>query len=300
MVPPGGLDASLTSAMIPGVMGQADAEPARLFLECAMQEGEVHSCASGEALVFSTRSPAAEHANEDAAALIPLDPGRCVLAVADGVGGARSGAQAAGRALRKLADALLASRGEPDLRGAILDGIERASRAVRELGVGAATTLAVVEIEDGRLRSYHVGDSEILLVGQRGRLKLATLSHAPVAYAVEAGFVEARDALHHEDRHLISNAVGATDMRIEVGPSTDLCARDTLLLGSDGLFDNLHRDEIVALVRSGPLPEVGRALAGRARERMEGADSRAPCKPDDLTFLLFRRTGHPRKDPARG
>ncbi len=271
-------------------MGQAAAEPARLFRECSMHEAEIHACASGEALVFSTRSPVADHANEDAAALIPVDAARCVLAVADGVGGARSGAQAAGRALRKLADALLAARAEADLRGAILDGIERASRAVRELGVGAATTLAVVEIEDAHLRPYHVGDSEVLLVGQRGKLKLATLSHAPVAYAVEAGLVEARDALHHADRHLISNAVGAPDMRIEVGPSTGISARDTLLLASDGLFDNLHREEIVALVRKGPLQEAGRALAARARERMHGAAPGEPCKPDDLTFLLFRRT----------
>jgi len=85
-----------------------------------------------------------------------------------------------------------------------------------------------------------------------------------------------------------------------VGPNTDLGVRDTLLLGSDGLFDNLHREEIVALVRRGPLPEAGRALVGRVRERMAGADPGAPCKPDDLTFLLFRRTGRPRKDPARG
>jgi serine/threonine protein phosphatase PrpC len=281
-------------------MGSTAADPARLFLECAMHEGEIHPCASGEAFVFSARTPAEERANEDAAALIPLDAGRCVLAVADGVGGARSGAQAAGSALRHLADALLAARGEADLRGAILDGIERASRAVRELGVGAATTLAVVEIEDARLRPYHVGDSEILLVGQRGRLKLATLSHAPVAYAVEAGLLEARDALHHEDRHLISNAVGAADMRIEVGPSTSFSSRDTLLLGSDGLFDNLHRDEIVTLVRKGPLPEAGRALAARAGERMHAGGSGEPCKPDDLTFLLFRRSRGGRKDAARG
>jgi serine/threonine protein phosphatase PrpC len=158
-----------------------------------------------------------------------------------------------------------------------------------------------VEIEDGRLRSYHVGDSEILLVGQRGKLKLATLSHAPVAYAVEAGLLEARDALHHEDRHLISNAVGSADMRIEVGPSTSLGSRDTLLLASDGLVDNLHREEIVALVRSGSLADAGRLLAARARERMEGGKPGTPCKPDDLTFLLFRRTGHrTRKDAARG
>jgi hypothetical protein len=32
---------------------------------------------------------------------------------------------------------------------------------------------------------------------------------------------------------------------------------------------------------------------------MTGGDPAAPCKPDDLTFLLFRRAGSPRKDPAR-
>ena len=45
------------------------------------------------------------------------------------------------------------------LRGAILNGIEAANRSIRELGCGAATTLALVEIQDRTIRPYHVGDS---------------------------------------------------------------------------------------------------------------------------------------------
>ena len=49
--------------------------------------------------------------------------------------------------------------------------VEAANRAVAELGVGAATTLAVVEIQGRSVRTYHVGDSMILAVGQRGKVR---------------------------------------------------------------------------------------------------------------------------------
>jgi serine/threonine protein phosphatase PrpC len=233
-------------------------------------------CAAGEALVFSTRAPFKEGVNEDSAALIAVGEGRSVLAVADGVGSTRSAAEASQVAVREL-------------RGRILDGIERANQSVLELG-NAATTLAVVEIQPGILRPYHVGDSEVLVVGQRGKLKHGTISHSPVGYAVEAGLLEETEAMHHEDRHLISNAVGTPDMRIEVGPSLPLAPRDTLLLGSDGLFDNLHREEIVQMIRHGPLGEIGHVLVATCLQRMLEGDAQHPGKPDDLTFILFRPT----------
>ena len=136
--------------------------------------------------------------------------------------------------------------GEPiDLRAAILNGIEAANQAVRDLGTGAATTLALVEIQDRTIRTYHVGDSEILVTGQRGKVKLQTIPHSPIGYAVEAGLMEEEEAIHHEARHVISNVIGSDQMRIEMGPPTELAPRDTLLLASDGLFDNLFPDEIV-------------------------------------------------------
>jgi serine/threonine protein phosphatase PrpC len=246
-----------------------------------------HAVARGEVAVYSHRSPARETDSEDGAAVIPVDDGRAVLAVADGLGGQRSGAEAADLALKTLAECVTAK--ELVLRTAVLDGFERANASVGEMAVGAATTLAAVEIEDATIRPYHVGDSMILVVGQRGKVKLCTVSHSPVGYAVEAGLLDAKEAIHHEDRHLVSNIVGTPEMRIEVGRTLGLRRRDTVVLGSDGLFDNLHLEEITEYVRMGPLPRAAEFLADSCRRRMCEPQPDHPCKPDDLTFLLYRR-----------
>jgi serine/threonine protein phosphatase PrpC len=265
-------------------------DEATLVLDRDMSEPELHRLADGCAAVFSNRSPGKATPNEDAAALLPIDSGSAVLAVADGLGSPPAGERAAALALRCLADALQPpARGGSLLRDAILNGFERANRAVRELGGGAATTLAVVEIQEDLVRPYHVGDSTILMVGQRGRIKLQTVSHSPVGFAVESGLLDEADALHHDERHVVSNVLGGLDMRIEVGSVLHVAARDTLLLASDGLTDNLHTDEITERIRKGPLMEGARRLAAAAHRRMAGHSPDEPCKPDDLTFVAFRR-----------
>ncbi len=248
---------------------------------------------NGTALVFAASCPGREGPNEDAAAVWPLPGQACVLAIADGLGGQRAGDLAARLALESLAEQL--PDGEVDdsrLRASVLDGFERANEAVLELGGGAGTTLAVAQIRDGLLRTYHVGDSAVLLVGQRGKLKLMTVAHSPVGYAVAAGVLDADEAMHHEDRHFLSNHVGASDMHIEIGAPRRLAARDTLLLASDGLFDNLTVPEIVARIRRGPLELGAGRLIGDVRERMERPREDAPSKPDDTSFVLFR-SGRP-------
>jgi serine/threonine protein phosphatase PrpC len=227
---------------------------ARQFLGIDMSEAEGMTLGPGEAAVFSAKSPGREGPNEDAAVVLPFGEDAAVLAVADGAGGGRLGGRASTVALTKLSEALEeARRQDLLLRTAIMNGIERANQAVCDLGFGAATTLAAVEIQDGRIRPYHVGDSLILLVGQRGRIKLETVSHSPVGFAVEAGLLDASEAIHHEDRHFVSNTLGAPDMSIEVGSARTLAPRDTLLLASDGLSDNLHVAEIVEHLRRGAL-----------------------------------------------
>ena len=263
---------------------------ARLFIEQDMAESEIHWVAGGLAAVFSAAAPDKQTPNEDAAAVIPFLPESSALVVADGMGGGPAGERAASLAVRAMKSSLDRAADDPTtLRGAILNGFERANQQVLEIGGGAATTLAVVEIQDASVRPYHVGDSMIVVVGQRGKVKLKTVSHSPVGYAVEAGLMEESEALQHEDRHLVSNMIGAPDMRIEIGPTLKLAPYDTLLLASDGLFDNLFVGEIVEYLRAGPLAEAARALAEAARRRMESDDEGHPSKPDDLTFVAFRR-----------
>ncbi len=265
---------------------------------------ESRSVAGGTAAFFSARAPNKDSPNEDGAVIIPCGPTRGVLAVADGMGGQLAGEEACRLALSELADAVQSSvAANGSLRAGILDGIERAHEAIRDLGVGAAVTLAAVEVEDGCIRPYHVGDSMVLAVGQKGKVKLQTVSHSPVGYAVESGLLSETDALHHEDRHLVSNAVGSDGMRIEVGPVLRLRLRDTVVLASDGLFDNLHTDEIVEQVRKGPLLRALRSLVGACDERMCHPTEGVPSKPDDLTCVVFRldkaADGNTRKTPRQ-
>ncbi len=250
---------------------------------------ESRSIAGGTAALFSARAPNKDSPNEDGVAIISCGSDRGVLAVADGMGGQLAGEAASRLALTELVGAVQgAIAADASLRAGVLDGIERAHEGIKALGVGAATTLAVVEVEAGCVRPYHVGDSMVLVVGQRGKVKLQTVSHSPVGYAVEAGVLSEAEALHHEDRHLVSNAVGSDGMRIEVGPVVRLRRRDTVVLASDGLFDNLHTEEIVEHVRKGPLLRAIRRLVGACDDRMRTPSEGVPSKPDDLTCIVFR------------
>ena len=259
-----------------------------------MSEVASFDFAGGTAAVFTTRSPLKETPNEDVAALWPASADSGILAIADGLGGHAGGERASRLAVEtiqtSLDAALRPSTEAPsdDLRGAILNGIEAANRAVLEMGCGAATTLALVEIQGRVIRPYHVGDSVILLTGQRGKLKLQTIPHSPIGYAVEAGLMNEVDAIHHEARHVISNVIGSEQMRIEIGPPVEMAARDTLVVASDGLLDNLLPSEIVELVRSGPLDEAVGDLIDEAQRRMISQVGAAPSKPDDLTVIAYR------------
>lgn len=244
----------------------------------------------GDFVAYTCRSPDKASENEDTIAIIPYGPQGAVLVVADGAGGLPAGKRASLAAVTALREALDAA-GEKTmlLRTAILDGIDAANDAVRNLGNGSATTMTVVTVEGTVARSYQVGDSEALVVGQRGRIRLRTTAHSPTGFAVEAGFLDHREALHHEERHLVSNFLGTADMRIDIGAEIRLQARDTVLLASDGLMDNVHLDEIIERVRKGPLRDAAGKVVGLAKRRMTDTLSSQPSKPDDLSLILFRR-----------
>ncbi|HSD70151.1 MAG TPA: protein phosphatase 2C domain-containing protein [Woeseiaceae bacterium] len=246
--------------------------------------------AGGAVAAYTSRAPDKTTANEDSVAVIPYGPGAAVFAVADGAGGLPAGRRASRMAINSLDESLQDSMQKTTLlRTAILNGIEAANLAVLEMGMGAATTLTVVTIEGSLLRTYHIGDSEAIVVGQRGVIKSQTMAHSPTGFAVEAGFLDLKDALHHEERHLVSNFLGTSDMRIDMGAEVQMRPRDTVLLASDGLTDNLHTHEITAMIRKGPLPDVMDSLISLAKRRMTVESTHQPSKPDDLSIIVFRK-----------
>jgi len=262
-----------------------------VLLDGATEADELAMSVGGGALVaYTCRAPDKTTENEDSVAAIPYGPDAVVLIVADGAGGLPAGRRASQTAIRSLQESLDVAMSETMLlRTAILNGIDAANEAVLSLGNGSATTLTIVTIEGQIARSYQVGDSEAMVVGQRGRIRAQTMAHSPTGFAVEAGLLDQREALHHEERHLVSNFIGTTDMRIDMGAGIRLNPRDTVLLASDGLTDNVHLHEITELIRKGPMSSAIDSMIGLARRRMTVETMHQPSKPDDLSVILFRK-----------
>ena len=263
------------------------------FFEGCMDQPEYFNLHAGFAAAFTARAPGKETANEDALAIIPVNQSSLVLVVADGMGGFPAGEDASRTVIKRLIKSLMrVNKEDINVREAILDGIEQANNEIIDNKTGSGTTLVVAEIQENILRTYHAGDSMIMLMGNRGKIKYSAIAHSPTGYALEAGIINETEAMMHEQRHLISNYIGSTDMRLEIGPNIEMSPRDTLLLASDGLSDNLYDNEIVDICRKGPIQTASEKLETECARCMVQPVANRGYHPDDLTFIMFRSNAH--------
>mgnify|MGYP001811813319 CR=1 FL=1 len=239
----------------------------------------------GKVCAFTAKAGNKPGPNEDSLALITVSEEQGVLVVADGLGGHAQGGTASRIAVESVCEAVNNGKQDiPSLRELILNGIDLANSRILALESGAATTMVIVEVTGRRVRSYQVGDSFALVTGQRGRLKYQTISHSPVGYAMEAGLLSEEEALQADDRHIVSNVVGCADMRVDIGPVIKLASKDTLVLASDGLTDNMGVSDIVEQVRKGTIVDAGTKLFDSVLESM----SIPSGSVDDVATVLFR------------
>ncbi len=240
----------------------------------------------GEVVCYSDRSPVKETPNEDALAVIPVGDKTTVLVVADGLGGMPAGEQASQIVVECLIDSL--NDVVIQTREAILNGIDAANKQILDLKTGSGTTVSIAEINNTSLRTYHAGDSLILLTTNHGNVKYQTVSHSPIGYALVCGAIDKERAMRHPERNLISNYVGCNDMHINIGPFIELTSFDTLILTSDALSDNLYEDEICEIIRKGTLQEGVDKLIEECKHNMHEPLPDRLCHPDDLTLICFR------------
>ena len=228
----------------------------------------------GEVVVYSAGWG---EVNEDAATVLTTDEGT-LLAVADGVGGLPRGEAASRMALETL--------GASVKRETIERSFELANEAVHKMR-GPACTLVVALISEGALTTLHAGDSQAMVIGGRGKLKHITTPHTVAGLGERAGLLEGEEVESHPERHVVTNALGDKVVRMERTSWGELADLDTVLLASDGLFDNLSAPDIAAKMWGGELLERVVSIAEASRARMESDDEAA--KPDDLTIVAWRR-----------
>lgn len=233
-------------------------------------------------------------ANQDSIGLMSDGEGVTIIAVADGVGGHAQGDVASKIAIEQVLSTVEKAAPSASYQAEILKAFEKANRKVLELNSGAATTLIVMELTKEWVRYYCAGDSALEVLGGRGKTKYRSVGHSSLDLAVEAGLVESHDAPVESDlRNTITNMVGSKDMRIEMGARYYLDSQDVVVMGSDGLFDNVITDEVLTGVKAKDSLKVCQALAADAQRQMyhpEQADADRYSKPDDISIAVAMRS----------
>lgn len=206
-----------------------------------------------------------------------------VIAVADGMGGAKAGEVAAEMAVHAVS-AVEAPVSQAGLRAAI----EQANRDIRRVAetdpdkAGMGTTLTAATLEDGRLSVLHVGDSRAYL-WRDGELRQLTHDHSMVAELVRRGTLSPQEAERHPHRNVITRALGA-EAEVQVDTlSQAIQPGDVVLICSDGLSTYVSDADIAATLASAPrLKAAARALVDRAN---------AAGGVDNITVVLARVGG---------
>lgn len=205
--------------------------------------------------------------NEDACTMVDLDKAAFVsggslarfdvgdkgvlLAVSDGMGGAKDGEVASRITIETLARTLLGSDGAVDGSTVLEHATRAAHRAVWDEScrvgqsgrtrMGATLTAAIVR---GRSLSIaQVGDSRAYLLRQ-GKMTQITTDQTMIQSLIDKGLMKPEDAESSPFRNILTQAMGhQEDVHVTMS-EIELRDRDCVLICSDGLTNELTDEEI--------------------------------------------------------
>lgn len=193
--------------------------------------------------------------NEDACFVIPSKE---FYIVADGVGGNKSGEIASSTAVEKLAqfvkdNDLDACETPDEIFAFFTEAIDMANESIYRQGQknsmnrGMATTIVMAYIYDDSTYITNIGDSRAYLY-RDGLLKRITKDHTYVNELIEKGVITKGEAEYHQQKNVITKALGA-----EKGAEPDfykvgLKNNDILVLCSDGLYGEVGEEKMANLM----------------------------------------------------
>jgi serine/threonine protein phosphatase PrpC len=196
----------------------------------------------------------ARRENEDSFGWRQLADDTMLYAVADGLGGHEAGGLASSLTVDVLGE-YLSRRGselgktDKELMASMKAGMDVANRAVfdhrKEHRVEMGTTLTAVLLRKDKLIIGHCGDSRLYRVS-KGKLTLLTKDHTVAQDLVEAGRLAPEDAATHRGANILTNTMGADD-ELEADISViPVASGDRLLLCSDGLYNPVRDEGLLA------------------------------------------------------
>lgn len=217
-------------------------------------------------------------ANEDCGQVVrPADAQRqaakgVLVLVADGMGGHAAGEVASRMAAETIRRVYYEHDGMPPT--ALRHAFEQANRAVHaaarddERLQGMGTTCTALVVRGAEAFIAHVGDSRLYWL-REGAFRQLSEDHSLVAEMLRDGLLTEADARHHEDRNVITRALGLhPTVDVALGPRPlRVQAGDCFVLCSDGLYDLVEDHEIAEAVAEAPPHAASARLIDLANAR---------------------------------
>ncbi|MDR1132010.1 MAG: Stp1/IreP family PP2C-type Ser/Thr phosphatase [Oscillospiraceae bacterium] len=217
-------------------------------------------------------------------------PASSILALCDGMGGAKAGKVAGEIGLSvfmtQISELICDRKRKETLSEMTRAAAVRANESVFDKGAGdksfegMGTTLVAAVVRGGECCIVNVGDSRAYLISD-SRITQITRDHSFVEEMVGKGAITRAQALNHPRKNVITRALGV-DRTVDCDIFSPLFQKnDLLLLCSDGLSNTLSDNELLEISqRQKPLELIGQALLALALSR--GA-------PDNVTIGLLRK-----------
>ena len=199
-----------------------------------------------------------------------------IYIVADGMGGYRGGEVASRLAVRSALDVMKQrSVLTPQLAGQVIDQIQQELRNeikrnpdLSDMG----TTLILCVSDHNHMTCMHVGDSRAYHYSQ-GRLSQLTEDHTLVNILYKNGVIRKDELKSHPQRNVLMKSITANEA---VEPDTfsfELAEGEFLLLCSDGLTEQMTRNQLEKFFEEDDEPSViGEKLVAEAL-RLGGRDN---------------------------
>jgi PPM family protein phosphatase len=225
---------------------------------------------------------------QDRVAIIPHPRARGVAlaVVADGMGGHTGGALAAEQVIHTSKNNLEHfSPAEESARWLLENSMReahtmiKASRFMNEKD--PHSTAVMLLLQPGRVTWGYCGDSRLYRF-RDGRLLERTVDHSFVEHLLAIGKITPEQAETHPNRNLLMTSLGGQDEpRFDFGEATELCAGDSFMLCSDGIWAYFDDAELGALLSENSARLACEKIINLARQRAGGGG-------DNLSLAVIR------------
>lgn len=197
---------------------------------------------------------------------------RCLVVLADGMGGHQGGAIAA-QAVMDCAANLWTQHCSSDvalpavlLKNFCVDAHEAVKKAGEVHDLEPHSTCVVLYIQAGKAWLTHLGDSRFYWFHQ-GRYQRRSKDHSIVQMLLDMGRIKEEEMATHPDQGCLLKGLGGYESAQAPCEHIPLAIEDSFLLCSDGLWEQISVEEMAAALTQENLSQSAEDLVKLAAER---------------------------------